>query len=424
MTDLAPQQALEWRPVEVGTAAVRVGERDALGTAARLAVWPPAGLGRALAAVDAELALLDGQASRFRGDSEISLAQRCFTRAAGSGQAVAGDAAALGSCIVSEGLAEAIAVALAAAEWTGGLVDPTVGGALCGLGYDRDFAALPPDPAGGAAPPAPGHVPGWQSVRLDGRRLWLAAGVLLDLGATAKGLGSDRAARAAAAVVPGGGVLVSLGGDIAVAGEAPQGGWPVLVADEPGPPAGEPGHCGTAAPAGHPLLPVPEPPGQLVRLAAGALATSSVRCRRWQRGGRTLHHIVDPRTGLPAAGPWRTVSVAAADCAEANAAATAAIVAGEQAPDWLAAQRLPARLVAHDGSVRLLGDWPSGDGGLVEAPATHRMPAGPTGRLGGAAGPPDGLWQPADACRLPDGRGGPAGARRPENGLGGPAWPR
>src|SRR5205814_532777 len=115
------------------------------------------------------------------------------------------------SCIVSEGLAEAIAVALAAAEWTGGLVDPTVGGAVCGLGYDRDFAALPQVTADVAAP-EPGYVPGWQSVRLDGRRLRLAAGVRLDLGATAKGLGSDRAARAAAACVPGGGVLVSLGG--------------------------------------------------------------------------------------------------------------------------------------------------------------------------------------------------------------------
>jgi thiamine biosynthesis lipoprotein len=349
---------------------VGVAERDALGTTARVVVWPPNWTGRVLAAVDAELALLDGQASRFRHDSEISRLHNALALPAG-----VADPPHRSSCILSEGLAEAIAVALAAAEWTGGLVDPTVGGALCGLGYDRDFAALPQDTAGQAAPPEPGYVPGWRSVRLDGRRLRLAAGVRLDLGATAKGLGSDRAARAAADRVPGGGVLVSLGGDIAVAGEAPLGGWPVLVGDEPDRQGQEPAVGGTRR-----VLPPQEPLGQVVRLPAGALATSSVRCRQWRRGGRTLHHIVDPRTGLPAAGPWRTASVAAANCAEANAAATAAIVAGEQAAGWLAAQGLPARLVGHDGSVRLLGGWPATAGGLVEVPATPRMPAAPGGR--------------------------------------------
>jgi len=190
-------------------------------------------------------------------------------------------------------------VALAAAQWTGGLVDPTVGGALESLGYDRDFAAIR---RGGPMPLAPARVPGWRSVRLDGRCLRLAAGSRLDLGATAKGLGSDRAASAAAAATTGGGVLVSLGGDIAVAGEAPTGGWPVLVADEQVPAA-------AVDPRDSRAGQVPEPsPGQVVRLAAGALATSSIVCRQWRRGDRMLHHIVDPRTGLPAAGPWRTVS--------------------------------------------------------------------------------------------------------------------
>jgi FAD:protein FMN transferase len=366
MTARGPERAYDWRPVSVGATAVGVAERDALGTTARVVVWPPHWTGRALAAVDAELALLDEQASRFRDDSEIS---RLHDALALGGM---GNTASRGSCIVSEGLAEAIAVALAAAEWTGGLVDPTVGGALSGLGYDRDFAALPQDAAGQAAPPEPGYVPGWQSVRLDGRRLRLAAGVRLDLGATAKGLGSDRAARAAADRVPGGGVLVSLGGDIAVAGEAPLGGWPVLVSDEPE----QHGQESAARAARQVHLPQ-EPPGQRVRLAVGALATSSVRCRQWRRGGRTVHHIVDPRTGLPAAGPWRAASVAAANCAEANAAATAAIVAGEQAAGWLTAQGLPARLVAHDGNVRLLGGWPASTGGLVTVPVSPRMPAAP-----------------------------------------------
>ena len=346
---------LGWTLLDIGTATVGVAERDALGTSARVVAWPPYNLARVLAIVDTELARLDEQASRFRADSEISAIHR-------SARTVH---------LLSEGLAEAIAVALAAARWTGGRVDPTVGGALSALGYDRDFAAIR---QGGAMPLGSACVPGWESVRLDGRRLCLPFGSRLDLGATAKGLGSDRAASAATAAMTIGGVLVSLGGDIAVAGESPSGGWPVLVADEPEPLSSGNGRGRRVAPGSE------RSAGQVVRLAAGALATSSIMCRQWRRGGRILHHIVDPRTGRPAEGPWRTVSVAAANCAEANAASTAAIVSGDQAPAWLAEQGLPARLVSRDGTVRFLSGWPEADGGLVEAPATCRMPASPHGR--------------------------------------------
>jgi thiamine biosynthesis lipoprotein len=390
-----------WKLIDTGARTVGVAERAALGTSARVAAWPVHQLARVLAVVDTELALLDQQASRFRPDSEISAACRGLSGTQGGG-----------SRIVSEGLAEAIAVALAAARWTSGLVDPTVGKALCSLGYDRDFTAIRGD---GAMPRGPAHVPGWQSVRLDGRRLRLAADTRLDLGATAKGLGADRAARAAAAAVPAGGVLVSLGGDIAVAGEAPVSGWPVLVADE-SEPVDRPPVAG-----GRPAQFPPQPRGQVVRLATGALATSSILCRQWRRGGRTLHHIVDPRTGRPAAGPWRTVSVAAANCAEANAASTAAIIAGDQAPAWLAAQGLPARLVARDGSVRLVGGWPATDEGLLEPPGTCRMPAGPgpvpgSGALAGRAvvtgGPPPSGSARQSAGRTPPGPRRSPGARR------------
>ena len=104
------------------------------------------------------------------------------------------------------------------------------------------------------------------------------------------------------------------------------------------------------------------PGSQLIRLAGGAVATSSVTCRRWRRGGRELHHIVDPRSGLSAEGPWRTVNVAAQTCADANAPATAAIVAGTRAEGWLAAAGVPARLVGRAGQVRRLGGWPAADG--------------------------------------------------------------
>src|ERR1035441_2390081 len=194
-----------WTPVSVGTADVAVAERAALGTSVRVAAWPAEDLGSALTAVDIELARLEEQASRSRDDSELARINR--------GRSSVHQ--------LSRGLAEAIGVALAAARWTGGLVDPTVGGALIALGYDRAFAAIGPGPQGPAGETGP--APGWRSVTLDGTTLGLPAWVRLDLGATAKGLGSDRAATAAfrARGRGRGGILVSLGGDIAVAGQPP-----------------------------------------------------------------------------------------------------------------------------------------------------------------------------------------------------------
>jgi thiamine biosynthesis lipoprotein len=336
MPAAAPARVVSWPRVPTGDDAVAVAERAALGTSARVVMWPPEHLGAACAATDDVLAALDRQASRFRADSELS-----WLHAAGGGL-----------FMVSDGLAEAVGVALAAARWTGGLADPTVGDALISLGYDRDFAAIDPH---GEPPGAPVPAPGWQVVRLDGPLLRMPPGVRLDLGATAKGLGADRAVRAVmSAIGPVGGVLVSLGGDIAVAGIAPHGGWPVTVAEAPD-------RAG---------------PSQLVRITGGAVATSSVTCRRWRRGGRALHHIVDPRTGLPADGPWRTASVAAATCADANAAAAAAIVAGERAEGWLTAAGLPARLVGHDGRIRRLGGWPVDAGQPLPTVAGSHVYAG------------------------------------------------
>ncbi len=342
--------AAPWRHIYTGDRTVAVAQREALGTTARLALWPPEEAGAAMAAVDAVLAALDLQASRFRPDSEISWLHRSSD----------------GLFMLSDGLAEAVRVALEAARWTGGLTDPTVGEALISLGYDRDFAAI--DSNRREPPPAPLPAPGWQRVRLDGPLLWLPAGVRLDLGATAKGLGSDRAARAVmAATGHTGGVLISLGGDIATAGIPPCDGWPIVAAGRPDQPGPGPASAG---------------PAQLVRLPRGAVATSSIGCRRWRRAGRVLHHIVDPRTGLPAAGPWQTASVAAMTCADANAAATASIVAGEAAAGWLAVSGLPARLVSHDGKVRYLGGWPEHDGGPIEVPPGSQVYAGTGPRAG------------------------------------------
>jgi thiamine biosynthesis lipoprotein len=171
----------------------------------------------------------------------------------------------------------------------------------------------------------------------DPARVTLPAGVALDLGATAKALAADRSARAAHDAGAAG-VLVSLGGDIATCGPAPAGGWTIHVTDDhrDGPGA----------------------PGQTIAIRSGGLATSSIATRRWRHAGRELHHVLDPRSGQPVSGPWRTVSVAAATCAEANVASTAAIVLGDDAPAWLAEHGLPARLVALDGRVLIQGGWP------------------------------------------------------------------
>jgi thiamine biosynthesis lipoprotein len=264
-------RATPWQRVPAGDDAVAVAERAALGTSARVVVWPPENLGAACAATDDVLAALDRQASRFRPDSELS-----WLNDAGGGLFMLGD-----------GLAEAVGVALAAARWTGGLTDPTVGGALVCLGYDRDFAAIGGGPPG-APVPASAPAPGWQLVRLDGPLLRLPPGITLDLGATAKGVGSDRAVRAVmSATGHEGGVLVSLGGDIAVAGTPPRDGWPVAVAEEPDQ-------------AG---------PSQLVRLAAersrprrstAAGGGAAARCctTSWTRGPGA------PRTGRGARQPW------------------------------------------------------------------------------------------------------------------------
>jgi thiamine biosynthesis lipoprotein len=235
--------AAVWRRISTGDQAVAVAQRDALGTTARLAVWPPEHADAAMAAVDAVLAALDLQASRFRPDSEISW----LNNSAG------------GLFMLSDGLAEAVGVALEAARWTGGLADPTVGEALISLGYDRDFMTIDPDSR--EPLPAPVPAPGWWQVQLDGPLLHLPAGLMLDLGATAKGLGSDRAARA---ILPAtghtGGALVSLGGDIATAGIPPRGGWPIIA-------AGQSGHDGADSPC---TGPASTGLGQLVRLPHGA----------------------------------------------------------------------------------------------------------------------------------------------------------
>jgi thiamine biosynthesis lipoprotein len=291
----------------------------ALGTLTQLVVTDPAALPEARRLLEDDLAAVDAACSRFREDAEI----RSLTG---------------GRHRISPLLAEAIGVALRAARLTDGDVDPTVGAAMSAAGYDRDFRQIEPN-----GPPlrlTVRQVPGWREVRLGGHSLTLPAGVQLDLGATAKAWAADRSAARIAAQTNSG-VLVSLGGDIAVAGPPPADGWRVRVQDVTAPP-GE----------------MPEGPHALIAIRDGGLATSSTAARRWRRGGDVLHHILDPRTGLPAEPVWRTVSVAAGSCADANAASTAAVIRGRRALGWLTRLGLPARLVDATGAVFTVAGWP------------------------------------------------------------------
>jgi thiamine biosynthesis lipoprotein ApbE len=299
-------------------------EWAAIGTTIRLVVTDPARLQAARAMLTDDLAALDLACSRFRPDSEL----------------MALDARGGKPTTVSALLAGAVRAALRGAALTGGLVDPTVGAAMEAIGYDRDFASVPAQ--GQAIRVTVSHVPQWQQISLDESRnmLTVPAGVRLDLGATAKAWAADRSAEGIAAVI-GCGVLVSLGGDIAVGGQVPVGGWSIRVQDITGDPA-EPA----------------QGPVSVITIREGGLATSSTTARRWRRGGDMMHHILDPRTGRPADGDWRTVSVAARCALDANIASTAAIIRGSTATSWLTKLGLPARLVAIDGSVTTLAGWP------------------------------------------------------------------
>ncbi|HEY7359970.1 MAG TPA: FAD:protein FMN transferase [Streptosporangiaceae bacterium] len=301
----------------------------ALGTFASLLVTDCRSLELAYGLLAGELLAVDMACSRFRPDSELWRVNHAGGHPVGIGPL----------------LTQALATALTAARVTDGDVDPTCGQSLARLGYDRDFAQARRDTTALAAPPAP--AAGWQTVELDTQRRTVRVpdAVMLDLGATAKALAADRAAARIHTAV-GCGVLVNLGGDIRVAGQPPAGGWRVGILDDL-----------AGAPAAR------TEPSQAVIIRDGGLATSSTGARAWRRGKARMHHIIAPGTGRPADSCWRTVSVAAATCVDANTASTAAILRGERAPRWLDELHLPARLVRHDGTTVIVGGWPAASGG-------------------------------------------------------------
>ncbi|HEY6798446.1 MAG TPA: FAD:protein FMN transferase [Kineosporiaceae bacterium] len=297
----------------------------ALGTYVQLVVAGERHLGAARGIAVRLLDQVDRACSRFRPDSDLVRANRnagSWTR-------------------VDPLLAAAVTVAVRAAEETDGQVDPTLGHSLVAAGYDRDYDELRRRGEGPAAVPVPAVADAWRWIRVDPEGAVLVpAGTALDLGATCKAFAADLIA-ARIGGETGAGCVLSLGGDVAV-GVPPSGPagdddlvpWPVTVAETP-----------------------QDPPDARVTLLTGGLATSTVLARRWHRGGRLVHHLLDPATGRSVEPRWRTVSVTAHSCLAANTASTAAVVIGSRAAGWLADRGLAARLVDAEGAVTYVGAW-------------------------------------------------------------------
>jgi thiamine biosynthesis lipoprotein len=237
---------------------------------------------------------LETRWSRFRPDSELSR----LNGAGGRPVSLPADTFAL------------VEAAIAAWRLTGRRFDPTVLPALLAAGYDRSFDLLTRD---GVSSQGPGRaapaVPGCAGIELDARTglVRLPPGVALDLGGIAKGHAADRAV---AALLEAGaaGALANLGGDLRVAGEPPDGrAWTVAI-DDPHRPGRELG---------------------MLRLADGAVATSSRTRRRWPRHGNMVaHHIIDPATGAPADRDVDAAVVVTGDSLWAEVLAKAAVIAG------------------------------------------------------------------------------------------------
>ena len=250
---------------------------------------------RSLDAAELEFHRLEALLSRFRDDSELSRLNRD------------------GSIEPGRDLARVVELALEARDRTSGRFDPTVHNALVAAGYDRSFEQLPAE--GDTAPPPPAA----RGVCLRPGRIELEPGVQIDLGGIGKGYAAERAAELLALAGP---CLVNAGGDIAIRG----GSWPVGVE--------------------HITL----------QLDSGGLATSGRDRRRWQRGGRELHHLIDPATGEPSETDLLRVTVVAADAVDAEVAAKSLFLAGsKRAAAEANAAGMPAVLVTEDGRTLLAG---------------------------------------------------------------------
>ncbi len=269
----------------------------------------------ALLAVETWMHTVEQALSRFRPDSDLSR-----LNASAGHPYPAGDV-----------LWQVTQRALAAANATDGLFDPTIGQALIRAGYHRSFEHLSNDPQPPHDPiePRPEATYTWRDIQLDPARrtITLPPGVRLDLGGIAKGWAAEQAL---AMLRPFGPAMVDAGGDLAIGDPPPnQEGWSVAIAD--------------------PLS--PEDDLVVLTLANRGLATSGTDHRRWRHRGRMQHHIVDPHQHQPAQTDILTATVIAPTATEADVLALVLVVMGLAHADvWLQQHEdIPTLLVLNDG---------------------------------------------------------------------------
>jgi thiamine biosynthesis lipoprotein len=255
--------------------------------------------------------------SRFLPDSELSrLNQQAGTPVA-----------------VSNLLYDVLATALTAAQATDGVYDPAMLEQLEQIGYDRNFDDLPTNRFEPIIPGEPGGR--WRGIKVDPirRQVTLPRGIKLDFGGIAKGMAVD-AALEALSQNDIKSALVNAGGDLSVLGLPPvEEHWPVAV------------------------------PGQkqywTIPLHHGAIATSGIAHRHWQQGNIVRHHILDPRTGLPAESDLWSVTVVADRCEQTEVAAKVAFILGSKAgAEFLHRHRIAGLLVHEDGKWETVEPWP------------------------------------------------------------------
>nr|WP_269329910.1 FAD:protein FMN transferase [Kineosporia babensis] len=294
------------------TSGARSASWPAWGTTASVTVDDPAALNVARRIVARQFAAAEKAAARFRKDAELHKLYRAAGR----------------PVTISPLLAELVAAALRVAERTDGDVDPTVGAAMTWAdSRGRDRSALP---VCGSRTTRSRPVPGWEQVRLEGRKLQVPAGTTLDLSATAKAAICDRAAARVHERVDAG-VLVQLGGNVASAGPAPAEGWRVRIEDRPY--------------------------GEVYLDPGSALATSRSGVRPGHRRDPRVSQLIDPHTGELPLPVWRMVSAIGFSALEASAYTTASLVRGTRARTWLTQLWVPARLVTTAEDELLAGNW-------------------------------------------------------------------
>ena len=234
---------------------------------------------------------------------------------------------------VSDLLYHVLASALTAAQATQGVYDPAMLDQLVQLGYDRTFDELPADRPDPLIPGEPGG--GWRGIRVDTirRRVTLPPDVKLDFGGIAKGMAVDAALASLreSGLSP---ALVNAGGDVAVDGVPPEEGqWMLSV------------------------------PGRdrfwSIPIIRGAVATSGIARRHWKQGTIARHHLLDPRTGLPAESDLWSVTVATDRCEQGEVAAKVAFILGSRdGAAFLQKHHIAGLLVRLDGSWESVPPWP------------------------------------------------------------------